>query len=186
MKKRCEWPFGNELMITYHDTEWGAPLHNDRKLFEALIIDGFQAGLSWQTILNKRENFRKAFDNFDAKKIATYNSTKKNSLMRDAGIIRNHLKIDSAVDNAKAFLEIQKEFGSFNKYIWQFVGGKPKKNAWKIMKQIPSTSLESDAMSKDLKNRGFRFVGSTICYAFMQGTGMVNDHVVFCFRHKEV
>jgi DNA-3-methyladenine glycosylase I len=193
MKKRCEWPEGNELMVKYHDEEWGTPLHDDIRLFEALIIDGFQAGLSWQTILNKRENFRKAFDNFDAAKIAKYTAAKKASLMQDAGIVRNRLKIDSAIDNAKGFLEIQKEFGSFDKYIWQFACPersrgvvKPKQNHFKSMSEIPAKTAEAESMSKDLKKRGFRFVGPTICYAFMQGVGMVNDHVVSCFRHSEV
>jgi len=179
MKKRCDWPLGNDLMIQYHDTEWGVPLHNDKKLFEFLLLDTFQAGLSWSTILNKRENFRRAFDDFQAKKIARYKAKKISELMKNAGIIRNQLKILSAIDNAKAFLEVQKEFGSFDKYIWQFVGGptslklrgasKPKKNKWKSMSQIPAKTPEAEAMSTDLKQRGFRFVGPTICYAFMQG-----------------
>jgi len=185
-EKRCDWPLGNDLMIQYHDTEWGVPVHDDRKLFEFLLLDSFQAGLSWQTILNKRENFRKAFDDFQVKNIARYKAKKISELMKNAGIIRNQLKILSAIDNAKAFLEIQKEFGSFDKYIWQFVGGKPKKNTWKSMDDCPAKTPEAEAMSKDLKTRGFRFVGPTICYAFMQGAGMVNDHVVHCFRHKEV
>jgi DNA-3-methyladenine glycosylase I len=186
MFKRCEWPGGDSRMLKYHDEEWGVPVHSDKKLFEYLLLDSFQAGLSWQTILNKRENFKKAFDTFDVKKIAKYDKTKKARLMRDKGIIRNRLKIDSAVDNAKAFLEIQKEFGSFNMYVWQFVGNKPKQNRFKNMSDIPAISKESDALSKDLKKRGFRFVGSTIIYAFMQGAGLVNDHTVYCFRHKEV
>jgi len=185
-QKRCEWPDGNELMLKYHDEEWGVPVHDDRKLFEFLLLDSFQAGLSWQTILDKRENFKKAFDNFEAKKIAKYDWAKKKSLMQDAGIIRNRLKIESAVDNAKGFLEIQKEFGSFDKYIWQFVGRKPKNNRWKSMSEVLATSQESDELSKDLKKRGFRFVGSTIVYAFMQGVGLVNDHMTYCFRYKEV
>jgi len=172
-------------MRKYHDEEWGVPVHDDRKLFEFLLLDSFQAGLSWSTILNKRENFRKAFDNFDAKKIAKYDDAKKKRLMKDAGIIRNRLKIESAIDNAKGFLEIQKEFGSFDKYIWQFVN-KPKQNHFKKMSEIPVTSQESDELSLDLKKRGFRFVGSTIVYAFMQGAGLVNDHMTYCFCHKEV
>ena len=194
MKKRCEWPGENELMVEYHVEEWGVPLYDDKKLFEFLLLDSFQAGLSWQTILNKRENFKKAFDNFNAKKIARYDKAKKSSLMKDAGIIRNRLKIESAVGNAKGFLEIQKEFGSFEKYLWQFTGdpwtslgaGKPKQNNFKNMSEIPATSQESDELSKDLKKRGFRFVGSTIVYAFMQGAGLVNDHMIYCFRYKEV
>ena len=171
-------------MIEYHDKEWGVPVHDDRVLFEFLILEGAQAGLSWETILNKRENYRRAFDRFDAAKIARYDGKKVRSLMADAGIVRNKLKIASTISNAKAFLEIQKEFGSFDRYIWQFVGGKPLVNARKSMKQIPPRTPESDAMSKDLKRRGFNFVGSTICYAFMQGVGLVNDHVVDCFRYR--
>ena len=177
MKKRCDWPNGNELMIEYHDTEWGVPLHDDRKMFEFLMLDNAQAGLSWQTILNKRENYRKAFDNFDPAKIARYNERKIASLLKNPGIIRNRLKVRSAVTNAQAFLEIQNEFGSFDTYIWQSVNGKPIRNKWKRLKDIPATSGESDAMSKDLKKRGFKFVGSTICYAYMQSIGMVNDHL---------
>ena len=173
-------------MIQYHDTEWGVPQHNDTILFEYLLLDSFQAGLSWSTILNKRENFRKAFDNFNAAKIAKYNAKNISQLMRNAGIIRNQLKVLSAIDNAKAFLEVQKEFGSFDKYIWEFVDGESIKNRWKTMKQIPDKTLEAENMSKDLKKRGFRFVGPTICYAFMQGAGMVNDHAVSCFRYNEV
>jgi len=185
MKKRCDWPNGNELMIEYHDTEWGVPLHDDRKMFEFLMLDNAQAGLSWQTILNKRENYRKAFDNFDPAKIARYNERKIASLLKNPGIIRNRLKVRSAVTNAQAFLEIQNEFGSFDTYIWQFVDGKPFRNKWKRLKDIPATSGESDAMSKDLKKRGFKFVGSTICYAYMQSIGMVNDHLIHCFRYTQ-
>ena len=185
MKKRCDWPNGNELMIEYHDTEWGVPLHDDRKLFEFLMLDNAQAGLSWQTILNKRENYRKAFDNFDPVKIARYNERKIASLLKNPGIIRNRLKVRSAVTNAQAFLEVQSEFGSFDAYIWQFVNGKTICNKWKNLKDIPTTSAESDAMSKDLKKRGFKFVGSTICYAYMQSIGMINDHLTYCFRHKQ-
>ena len=183
---RCAWPKGKKEDVLYHDTEWGVPLHDDDKLFEFIILDGFQAGLSWSTILRKRDNFRKAFDNFDAVKIAAYNQNKIDELLNNAGIIRNKLKINAAVSNAKSFLEIQKEFGSFDKYIWQFTGGKTIINKWKSMDEIPVSTPESDAMSKDLKKRGFKFVGTTICYAFMQAAGMVNDHVVDCFRYKEV
>jgi DNA-3-methyladenine glycosylase I len=181
---RCGWAT-NSLSIQYHDREWGVPLHDDRALFEFLILEGAQAGLSWDTILKKRDNYRAAFDGFDAKKIARYNRRKMLALMRNEGIVRNRLKIFSAVQNAKAFLEVQKEFGSFDRYIWQFVGGKPLVNAWRT-KKVPSRTAESDAMSKDLKKRGFNFVGSTICYAFMQATGMVNDHWVECFRYRLV
>ena len=177
---RCSWGNGSELLAQYHDEQWGRPCHDDDLLFEAIILDAFQAGLSWSTILNKRENFRKAFDNFDARKIAKYTEKKKEALMKDVGIIRNRLKIDSAVTNAQAFLAVQKEFGTFDKYIWQFTKGKTIRNNWKEMKQVPATSRESDAMSADLKKRGFKFVGSTICYAFMQATGMVDDHIAGC------
>ena len=185
MKKSCEWPGENKLMIKYHDTEWGVPTHDDRKLFELLMLDNAQAGLSWQTVLNKRENYRKAFDNFEPAKIARYNERKITSLLNNAGIIRNRLKVESAVTNARAVLEIQKEFGSFDSYIWQFVNGTTIRNKWKTLKEIPSTSPESDAMSKALKKRGFKFVGSTICYAFMQSVGMVNDHLTCCFRYTQ-
>lgn len=173
-------------MEKYHDTEWGVPAHNDRKLFEALILDGFQAGLSWSTILKKRENFRKAFDHFNAKKISRYDKKKIKELLSDSGIVRNRLKVHAAIENAKAFLKIQKEFGSFDSYIWQFVGGKPKINAFKAVKKIPAKTKESDKMSNDLKKRGFAFAGSTICYAFMQGAGMVNDHTTKCFRYPSL
>jgi len=185
MKKSCGWPGENKLMIEYHDTEWGTPVHDDRKLFEFLMLDNAQAGLSWQTILNKRENYRKAFDNFDPAKIARYNKRKITSLLNNSGIIRNRLKVESAVTNARAVLEIQKEFGSFDAYIWQFVNGKTIRNRWKSLQQIPTMSPESDAMSKALKKRGFKFVGSTICYAFMQSVGMVNDHLIHCFRYTQ-
>jgi len=185
MKDRCPWPSDNELMIKYHDTEWGVPLHDDRKLFELLMLDNAQAGLSWQTVLNKRENYRKAFDNFEAAKIARYDKRKIASLLKNPGIIRNRLKVESAVTNARAFLEIQKEFGSFDAYIWRFVNGAPIRNRCKKLKDIPVTSPESDAMSKDLKKRGFKFVGSTICYAFMQSAGLVNDHLTCCFRYSQ-
>ena len=177
---RCAWP-GNDLSILYHDNEWGVPQHDDRVLFEFLILEGAQAGLSWDTILRKRENYRAAFDGFDANKIARYDRRKMQRLLRDEGIIRNRLKIVSAIQNARAFLAVQKEFGSFDRYIWQFVGGKALLNARRLGKKIPARTPESDAMSKDLKQRGFNFVGSTICYAFMQATGMVNDHAVECF-----
>lgn len=183
--KRCGWA-RNDLAIHYHDTEWGKPLHDERGLFEFLILEGAQAGLSWDTILAKRENYRKAFDDFDAVKISRYTDKKLEKLLQDAGIIRNRLKIASAVTNAKAFLEVQKEFGTFDKYIWSFVGGKAIDGKRKQMGEVPATTEISDAMSKDLKKRGFKFVGSTIMYAFMQATGMVNDHVASCFRYKEV
>ena len=184
MKKRCDWPKG-ELMMEYHDKEWGKPLHDDVKLFEFLILDGFQAGLSWEIVLKKRENFRKAFSNFDPVKISRYNQKKINSLLNDAGIIRNRLKIESTIINAKKFLEVQKEFGSFDKYIWQFTNHKTIKNKFKTMNEIPAKTKESDEMSKTLKERGFKFIGSTICYAFMQAAGMVNDHMTYCFRYKK-
>jgi DNA-3-methyladenine glycosylase I len=180
---RCAWA-NNELAIRYHDEEWGRPVHDDRMLFEFLILEGAQAGLSWNTILAKRDNYRKAFDGFDPQRVAEYNRRKIQQLLRDPGIVRNKLKIASAVENAKAFLRVQQEFGSFDRYIWQFVGGKPLVNKRKTLKQIPAKTAESDAMSKDLKRRGFNFVGSTICYAFMQAVGMVNDHVVSCHRYK--
>ncbi len=183
--KRCSWPV-KPRMIKYHDTEWGVPVHNDRKLFEFMILDAFQAGLNWEIILNKRTNFRRAFHNFNARKIARYSRRDVQRLLRDPGIIRNRAKIAATIENARQFLKIQKEFGSFDKYIWQFVGGKTKKNKFKRLRQIPPKSIESDAMSKDLYERGFRFVGSTICYAFMQAAGMVNDHMVDCFRYKQV
>ena len=186
MITRCAWPSDNQLMIEYHDTEWGVPIHDDQKLFEFLVLDAFQAGLSWSTILNKRENFREALDNFNPVKIAQYDEIKIQELLNNAGIIRNKLKVRSTVTNAQLFLEVQAEYGSFDKYIWQFVGGQPKINNWKQMGDIPVSTAESDTMSKDLKQRGFKFVGTTICYAFMQAAGMVNDHVVDCFRHQEV
>jgi DNA-3-methyladenine glycosylase I len=182
---RCKWA-SNDLMIRYHDQEWGVPLHDDRALFEFLILEGAQAGLSWDTILRKRENYRAAFDGFDPKKISKYDFPKTQRLLRDEGIIRNRLKIASAIRNAKAFLAVQKEFGSFDRYIWHFTGGRPRVNAWKPGQRLPASTPESDAMSKDLKKRGFNFVGSTICYAFMQATGMVNDHAVDCFRYREL
>ncbi|PYT01343.1 MAG: DNA-3-methyladenine glycosylase I [Acidobacteria bacterium] len=183
--KRCNWPT-NELSIRYHDEEWGKPLHDDRGLFEFLILEGAQAGLSWDTILRKRENYRKAFDGFDVNKVARYTDKKVEKLLQDEGIIRNRLKIASAISNARAFLAVQNEFGSFDKYIWSFVDGKPIDNKLKESSQVPAKTEVSDAISKDLKKRGFNFVGSTIMYAFMQATGMVNDHLVNCSRYKEV
>ena len=182
---RCPWT-ANDLSILYHDTEWGVPLHDDRRLFEFLILEGAQAGLSWDTILKKRENYRAAFDQFDAEKIARYDRHKIESLLKDPGIIRNRLKIASAIQNAKAFLKVQDESGSFDRYIWQFVTGRPRINRWRSSKQVPASTPQSDAMSKDLKKRRFNFVGSTICYAFMQAVGMVNDHLVDCYRHAQV
>ncbi len=183
--KRCGWPADDELMIAYHDTEWGVPVHDDRKHFEYLILDAFQAGLSWRTILHKRENFRKAFANFDYKKVAKFGDKEFERLMNDAGIVRNRLKILAAIQNARALLEVQKEFGSFDAYIWQFTKGKQLVNKFKSMSELPAKTAVSDAMSKDMLKRGFKFVGSTICYAYMQAAGMVNDHAVSCFRHKE-
>jgi DNA-3-methyladenine glycosylase I len=183
---RCTWSVSNPIYTKYHDKEWGVPVHNDRKLFEMIILDGAQAGLSWLTILKKRENYRKAFDNFDYKKVAKYDKRKIAQLLKKDGIIRNKLKIEAAVTNAKAFLKVREEFGTFNRYIWQFVGGKTKVNSWKSLKEIPAFTKESDIMSKELKARGFKFVGSTICYAFMQAAGLVNDHTVDCFRYKEL
>jgi DNA-3-methyladenine glycosylase I len=185
-KKRCEWSSNEPVLIKYHDTEWGVPVHNDKKLFEFLLLEGFQAGLSWLTILRKRDNFRKAFDNFDFNKVAKYDKKKINSLLKDAGIIRNRLKIAAAVENANAFLKVRKEFGTFDKYIWGFINGKPVQNKFKSIKEIPARTELSDLISKDLKNRGFKFAGSTIVYAHMQATGMVNDHVAGCFRYKEL
>ena len=184
-RPRCAWP-SSDLAVAYHDREWGVPLDDDRKLFEFLVLDAAQAGLSWEIILRKREGFRTAFDDFDPQKIARYDQAKVRELLADARIIRNRLKIESAVSNARAFLAVQEECGSFASYIWQFVDGKPKINTRRAMKDIPAKSPESDAMSGALKKRGFRFVGSTICYAFMQAAGMVNDHVVGCFRHAEL
>ena len=186
MRIRCDWARGDPLYRDYHDTEWGVPEHDDRKLFEFLILEGAQAGLSWLTILRKRENYREAFDNFDARKVAEYGTRKLEELLSNKGIVRNRLKIEGVIQNAKAFLALQREFGSFDAYVWQFVGGKPKKNAWKTVKEIPSKTAQSDALSKELIKRGFKFVGTTICYAFMQATGMVNDHIVDCFRYHEV
>ena len=186
MPTRCPWPRDNKLMIEYHDTEWGVPLHDDRKLFEFMVLDAFQAGLSWAIVLNKREGFRKAFDNFEAEKIARYSEKKIQKLLLDEGIIRNKLKVNSTVVNAKQFLSVQEEFGTFDKYIWQFTDGKTIHNKLRNLSQIQAKSKESDAMSKDLSERGFKFVGSTICYAFMQAAGMVNDHMTDCFRYKKI
>ncbi|MEA2042321.1 MAG: DNA-3-methyladenine glycosylase I [Bacteroidota bacterium] len=186
MKTRCSWTQNKELNNTYHDSEWGVPLHDDAKLFEFLILDAFQAGLSWLTILKKRKNFRKAFDNFEASKIANYSQKKIDTLMNDTGIIRNKLKINSTISNAQAFLNIQHEFGSFDNYIWQFTNHKTIVNTFKSIDEIPTETKESQAMSKALKKRGFKFVGPTICYAFMQAAGMVNDHETSCFRYNEV
>jgi DNA-3-methyladenine glycosylase I len=183
---RCVWAGSDPLYLGYHDTEWGVPLHDDRRLFEMLVLEGAQAGLSWITILRKREAYRRAFDAFDPRKVARYDARRIRSLLADAAIVRNRLKIESAVKNARAFLEVADEAGSFDAYIWQFVGGRPRLNGWKAHKDIPARTHESDAMSRDLRKRGFSFVGSTICYAFMQATGMVNDHVVDCFRYKAV
>ena len=182
----CSWPGNSPLMHEYHDLEWGVPVHDDRKLFEFIVLDGFQAGLSWSTILNKRENFREAFDNFDAEKIVNYNEDKIAELLQDSGIIRNKLKVRATVTNARCFLEIQKEYGTFDKYIWQFTGGKTIINQCNSLSDIQVSTKESDAMSRDLKKRGFKFVGTTICYAFMQAAGMVNDHLEQCFRYDQI
>ena len=182
---RCPWA-KTELYVQYHDMEWGVPVHDDRLLFEFLILEGAQAGLSWETILKKRESYREAFDQFEPSLVANYDEKKRQSLLSNPGIIRNRLKIEAAIQNAKMFLAVQGEFGTFDRYIWGFVGKESKQNTWKSMKEVPAKSPESDAMSKDLKQRGFKFVGSTICYAFMQAVGMVNDHLVECFRHGEL
>jgi DNA-3-methyladenine glycosylase I len=185
-KTRCDWCLsGNELYIDHHDTEWGVPVHDDHQQFEFLILEGAQAGLSWSTVLNKREGYRKAFANFDPVKVARFTDKKIAKLLENPAIIRNRLKVNAAITNAKQFLKVQKEFGTFDEYIWQFVDGKPKQNKWKSHKQVPATSKESDALSKDLKKRGFKFVGSTIIYAYMQATGMVNDHLVSCYRYRQ-
>jgi len=184
---RCAWAAdADPFYQKYHDQEWGVPVHNDRRLFEFLILEGAQAGLSWSTILRKRANYRKAYDNFDARRIARYDAARVRRLLRDPGIVRNRLKVRASIQNARAFLEVRREFGSFDKYIWRFVGGKPVQNRRRGMRQVPARTKESDAMSKDLKKRGFKFVGSTICYAFMQAVGMVNDHTVNCFRHRQL
>jgi DNA-3-methyladenine glycosylase I len=184
-KARCPWA-KTELYVQYHDTEWGVPVYNDRLLFEFLILEGAQAGLSWETILNKRENYREAFDQFDPAVVAKYDEKKRQSLLSNPGIVRNRLKIEAAIQNAKAFLVVQEDIGTFDEYIWGFVGNEPRQNTWRSIKEVPAKTLESDAMSKDMKRRGFKFVGSTICYAFMQAVGMVNDHLIGCFRHGEL
>ena len=185
MANRCAWA-RSELAIQYHDEEWGVPVRDDRRLFEFLVLEGAQAGLSWETILRKRARYREVFDGFDAAVVARYGKRKVNALLRDEGIVRNRLKIDSAINNAQALLRVVEEFGSFQAYLWQFTGGRPLVNHWQTLKELPARTAESDAMSKDLKRRGFRFVGSTICYAFMQAVGMVNDHVTDCFRYGEI
>jgi DNA-3-methyladenine glycosylase I len=183
---RCDWAGSEPLYIAYHDLEWGVPQHDDRALFEMLVLEGAQAGLSWSTILRKRDNYRVAFDHFDPGKVAKYQADKVADLLKDEGIVRNRLKIEAAIQNAKTLLLVQREYGSFNQYIWGFVGGSPIVNHWKTLREIPAQTPESQAMSKDLKVRGFKFVGPTICYAFMQAVGMVNDHVVYCFRHSDL
>jgi DNA-3-methyladenine glycosylase I len=183
---RCDWCASHPLYISYHDEEWGVPEHDDQKLFEKIILDGAQAGLSWLTILKKREGYRRAFDGFEVQKIARYSDKKIAKLLEDPGIVRNRLKVNAAVTNARAYLKLQEELGSFDDYLWQFVDGRTIQNRWAALKQLPARTAESDAMSKDLKQRGFKFVGTTICYAFMQAIGMVNDHVVSCHRHREV
>ena len=186
MTKRCSWAGDDPLYVAYHDEEWGVPVHDDRTLFEFLILEGAQAGLSWITILRKRENYRQAFDGFDPKRVARYRQARINKLLDNPGIVRNKLKVNSAVTNAKAFLAVQKEFGSFDEFIWRFVDGQPKINAFDTMSEVPASTPESDAMSKELKRRGFKFVGTTICYAYMQAVGMVNDHVTDCFRYPDL
>lgn len=183
MTVRCAWAGSDDLYCRYHDTEWGVPLHDDQRLFEFLILEGAQAGLSWITVLRKRENYRAAFDNFDAARIAAYDTDKIASLLLDAGIVRNRLKVQSTVTNAQQFLRVQAEFGSFDRFLWQFVDGKPVQNTWRSLAEVPASTAQSDAMSRELKRRGFKFVGTTICYALMQATGMVNDHTTDCFRH---
>ena len=185
-RTRCAWGESHPLYIPYHDTEWGVPLHDDQRLFEMLILEGAQAGLSWLTVLKKRDAYRKAFSQFDPRKVARYDKRRVERLLVNDGIIRNRLKIASAINNAKRFLDVQAEFGSFDRYVWQFVNGQPIQNSWKALSEIPARTAESDTMSKDLKQRGFNFVGSTICYAHMQATGMVNDHLVGCFRYRAV
>ena len=183
--RRCEWA-RTELYIAYHDREWGVPVHDDHILFEFLILEGMQAGLSWETILKKRDNYRAAFDNFEVSAVASYKQPKVRQLLANPGIIRNRLKIEAAIQNARLFLAVQEEFGSFDAYVWDFVGGRPKQNKWRSPKEVPALTVEAEALSKDLRRRGFKFVGPTICYAFMQAVGMVNDHLVYCFRHKDL
>ena len=185
-KNRCAWAGNDALYQSYHDTEWGVPLHDDRRLFEFLVLEGAQAGLSWITILRKRDNYRSSFDGFDAARIAAYDANKIESLLQNPGIVRNRLKIEATVINARRFLEVQERYGSFDTFVWQFVGGKPRQNHWRGLAEVPSSTPESDAMSKELKRLGFKFVGTTICYAHMQATGMVNDHTTDCFRHREL
>lgn len=184
--ERCEWCLGSDFEMAYHDEEWGVPLHDDQKHFEFIVLDGFQAGLSWAIILKKRDHFRKAFDGFVPEKVARYTARSVTRLLRDEGIVRNRMKIEATISNARAFLDVQGREGSFDEFIWQFVDGRPKQNAWRSLKMLPAKTKESDAMSRELKNRGFKFVGSTICYAYMQAAGMVNDHEVACFRHREL
>jgi DNA-3-methyladenine glycosylase I len=186
MRQRCAWALGSPFMIKYHDSEWGVPLHDDHKLFEFLILEGAQAGLSWSTILAKRPAYRQAYDSFDVNKVARYGNAKIRELLANPGIVRNRLKILASVENARAFKAVQSEFRSFDSYVWGFVGGRQKHNNWKTKRSVPARTAESEAMSKDLKRRGFKFVGSTICYAFMQAVGMVNDHTVDCFRHRQL
>ena len=186
VKRRCPWCESNELQTAYHDREWGVPVHDDRKFFEFLILEGAQAGLSWDTILKKRENYRRAFAGFDPVKVARFGPRHARALLKNPGIVRNRLKISSTISNAKAFLAVQREYGSFDRYVWRFVDGRPIQNRWRRHEQTPASTPESDALSKDLKKRGFRFVGSTICYAFMQATGLVNDHLVTCFRYRQL
>lgn len=185
-RTRCPWPGSDPLYLAYHDEEWGTPAHDDRHLFEMIVLEGAQAGLSWITILRKRERYRQVFDRFDPHIVASYGAAKVDALLADAGIVRNRMKIDAAIGNARAFLAVQEEFGSFDAYLWRFVEGQPKNNAWREMREVPAKTAESDALSRDLGKRGFRFVGSTICYAFMQAVGMVNDHLVSCYRHGEL
>jgi DNA-3-methyladenine glycosylase I len=186
MRRSCDWPSGDPLMIEYHDTEWGVPVHDDRKLFEFLVLDAAQAGLSWRTVLRKRENYRRAFKGFDPEKVARFTHRDLERLLRDPGIIRNRLKVESAVHNARAMIAVRGEFGSFDSYAWSFTGGRTMRNAWRRLDQLPAESDESRAMSKDMKKRGFRFCGPVICYAFMQAAGLINDHLVHCFRYREV
>jgi DNA-3-methyladenine glycosylase I len=183
---RCEWCLGHPLYVDYHDQEWGVPEHDDQKLFEKLILDGAQAGLSWLTILKKREGYRRAFDGFDAEKMAAYDASRLGRLLADPGIVRNRLKVEAAITNARAYLRLREHEGSFNLFLWQFVGGKPRRNRWRVLAELPARTAESDALSEALRSRGFKFVGSTICYAFMQAVGMVNDHLTHCFRHRQV
>jgi DNA-3-methyladenine glycosylase I len=185
-KSRCGWCGDDPLYVAYHDTEWGVPLHDERRLFEMLILEGAQAGLSWLTVLRKREAYRAAFDGFDPERVAAYDGRKVRALLRNPGIIRNRQKVEAAVANARAFLKVQEEFGSFDAYVWRFVKGKPKRNAWRRLAQVPAVTPEAEALSRDLRSRGFKFVGPTICYAHMQATGMVNDHLVDCFRYRQV